>query len=485
LAMRAAQLAAVATVMALACGAPAARAQDKSVPTSKVERLNRAPVSKEILRVKLPRPTIAKLPNGLTVLLLEDHKLPTVAFTMWVRPGQLADPKDLPGLASFTADMLTEGTTKMTSLEFAAAVEELGANVSSTTDDDASSVGLETLTKNADAAFSLFADAALQPAFPADEIERVRTSRITTLLQQKDSPRVLAVKIIGHVLYGDSPYGYPTMGTEAANKAIGREDLTGLWKKTFVPAGAALVLAGDLSEAQAHAFAEKYFGAWKGESFTATVPATPAPPSPAVYLADRPGSPQTALLAVGLGTTRNTPDYVPLTVMNTVLGGLFSSRLNMNLREKHGYTYGARSVFDFRRGAGYFWAGGSIRTDATGPATHEIFSELNRIRDSEISAEELKLAKDNYSQSLVGHFQTMDQLAGTFGSLHVYGLPADYFEKLPPAIDAVNAADVHRAAQKYLDPAHMFVVAVGDRAKIEPELQKLGLGPVREEEVKK
>ncbi len=427
----------------------------------------------------LPVPAVFELGNGLTVYLVERHKLPLLSASLEITGGDAVNPADKPGLASFTADMLTEGTTKMTSLEFAAAVEQLGANVTSDAGDDSTAVGLQTLTKNQEAAFGLFADAALRPAFAADEIERVRTSRMTTLLQQKDSPRTLATKIIGHVLYGDAPYGYTPLGTEAANKAIGREDLTGLWKKTFVPSGAALVLAGDVTEAQARALAEKYFGGWKGEGFTAAVPAAPAAPSPAVYVSDRPGSPQTALLAVGVGTSRSTPDFVPLTVMNTVFGGLFSSRLNMNLREKHGYTYGARSVFDFRRGAGYFWAGGSIRTDVTGPATQEIFSELNRMKDTEVSADELKLAKDNYAQSLVGRFQTMDQLAGTFGALHVYGLPADYYEKLPPAIDAVSAADVHRMAQKYIDPAHMFVVAVGDRAKIEPEMQKLNVGAVQ------
>ena len=438
-----------------------------------------APAAGPAPKLVLPVPAVFKLGNGLTVYLVERHKLPLLSASLEITGGDAVNPADKPGLASFTADMLTEGTAKMTSLEFAAAVEQLGANVGSEASDDSTAVGLQTLTKNDDAAFALFADAALRPAFAADEIERVRTSRMTTLLQQKDSPRVVAVKIIGHVLYGDAPYGYTPLGTEAANKAIAREDLTGLWKKTFVPAGAALVLAGDLTEAQARALAEKYFGGWKGENFTAVVPAAPAAPAPGVYLSDRPGSPQTALLAVGAGTSRNTPDFVPLTVMNTVLGGLFSSRLNMNLREKHGYTYGARSVFDFRRGAGYFWAGGSIRTDATGPATQEIFSELNRMRDTEVSADELKLAKDNYSQSLVGRFQTMDQLAGTFGALHVYGLPADYYEKLPPAIEAVGAADVHRVAQKYIDPAHMFVVAVGDRAKIEPELQKLNVGALQ------
>ena len=439
----------------------------------------KAPAAGPAPKLVLPVPAVFKLGNGLTVYLVERHKLPLLSAVLEITGGDAVNPADKPGLASFTAAMLTEGTTKMTSLEFAAAVEQLGANVSSEAGDDSSTVGLQTLTKNDEAAFGLFADAALRPAFAADEIERVRTSRVTTLLQQKDSPRAMAVKIIGHVLYGDAPYGYIPLGTEAANKAIAREDLTGLWKKTFVPSGAALVLAGDLTEAQARALAEKYFGTWKGENFTAAVPATPAAPSPGVYVSDRPGSPQTTLLAVGVGTSRSTPDYVPLTVMNTVLGGLFSSRLNMNLREKHGYTYGGRSVFDFRRGAGYFWAGGSIRTDATGPATQEIFSELNRMRDTEVSADELKLAKDNYSQSLVGRFQTMDQLAGTFGALHVYGLPADYYEKLPAAIEVVGAADVHRVAQTYIDPAHMFVVAVGDRAKIEPELTKLNVGAVQ------
>ncbi len=452
-----------------------------SAPSGAADEAWRAkpPAAGPAPKLVLPVPAVFKLGNGLTVYLVERHKLPLLSAALEITGGDAVNPADKPGLASFTADMLTEGTTKMTSLEFAAAVEQLGANVNSDAGDDSSAVTLETLTKNDEAAFELFADAALRPSFAADEIERIRTSRITTLLQQKDSPRALAVKVVGRQLYGDAPYGYTPLGTEAANKAITREDLTSLWKKTFVPSGAALVLAGDLTEAQARAFAEKYFGAWKGEGFAAPLPATPAAPAPAIYIWDKPGVPQTSLLAVGVGTSRSTPDYVPLTVMNTVLGGLFSSRLNMNLREKHAYTYGGRSVFDYRRGAGYFWAGGAIRTDATAAATQEIFSELNRMRDTEVTADELKLAKDNYSQSLVGRFQTVDQLAGTFGALHVYGLPVDYFEKLPPAIDAVTVADVHRVAQKYIDPAHMFVVAVGDRGKIEPELQKLNLGPVQ------
>jgi zinc protease len=439
----------------------------------------KAPAAGPAPKLVLPVARVFKLGNGLSVYLIERHKLPLMSAALTITGGNAVNPPDKPGLASFAAQMLTEGTTKMTSLEFAAAAEQLGANIGSDAGPDSSAVTLATLTKNEDAAMSLIADAALRPAFAADEIERVRVSRITGLMQEKDSPREMAIKIAAHVLYGDAPYGYTPVGTEASNRAITREELTGLWKKTFVPAGAALVLAGDLTEVQARALAEKHFGEWKGENQTAPVPAAPAAPLPGVYVSDRPGSPQTVVLSVGLGTQRTTPDYVPLTVMNTVLGGLFSSRLNMNLREKHGYTYGARSTWDFRRGVGTFWAGGAIRTDATAPATAEIFNELKRMKETEVRAEELKLAKDNYSQSLVGRFQTAGQLVLTFGALHVYGLPVDYFEKLPEAIEAVSAADVRRVAEKYIDPAHMFVVAVGDRAKIEPELTKLNLGAVQ------
>src|SRR4029077_895216 len=177
-----------------------------------------------------------------------------------------------------------------------------------------------------------------------------------------------------------------------------------------------------LPGADARRLGKKYFGEWQGDITIAAAPGTPAAPSPGVYVYDKPGSPQTILLAVGVGTARTTPDYVPLTVMNTILGGLFSSRLNMNLREQHGYTYGARSTFDMRRGPGIFWAGGGMKTGDTAAATEEIFKELKKMKDTDVSADELKLAKDNYSQSLVGRFQSTGQLVITFGALHVYRL---------------------------------------------------------------
>ena len=189
----------------------------------------------------------------------------------------------------------------------------------------------------------MFADAALHPAFAPDEIERVRSSRITTLLQQKDSPQALVGQIYSRVLFGNGPYGFTPLGTEEATKAAKREDFLGLWKKTAVPSNSALVIAGDLTEDQARGLAQKYFGGWTGEAFSAPVPPAPAPPSPAVYVSDKPGSPQTMLFVVGVGAARTTPDFAPLTVMNTIFGGLFSSRLNMNLREQHEATPTARA----------------------------------------------------------------------------------------------------------------------------------------------
>ena len=407
-------------------------------------------------KLMLPVAKVFKLQNGLTVYLVERHKLPLASAQLVVTGGNAVNPPDKPGLASFAADMLNEGTTKMSSLEFASAVEQLGASVNSEASEDSSSLELETLIKNDEPAFSLFADAALNPAFAPDEIERVRSSRITTLLQQKDSPQALVGQIYSRVLFGNGPYGFTPLGTEEATKAAKREDLLGLWKKTAVPSNSALVIAGDLTEDQARGLAQKYFGGWTGEAFSAPVPPAPAPPSPAVYVSDKPGSPQTMLFVVGVGAARTTPDFAPLTVMNTIFGGLFSSRLNMNLREQHGYTYGARSRFDYRRGVGSFWAAAPIKTADTGAATQEIFSELKKMAGGNVSDEELKLAKDNYNQSLVGRFQTTQQLAGTFAALHMFGLPTDYFQKLPPTIEAVGAPDVHRVAEEvYRSVAHV------------------------------
>jgi zinc protease len=430
-------------------------------------------------RLTLPVPKSFKLANGLTVLLSEQHNLPVVAANLVVLSGSEANPADKPGLASFTADMLDEGTAKRSTLQIAEDVAAIGATLGTGSSSDASSVSVRTLKKNVDAALELVADVALQPAFAAKELDRVRNTRLTQVLQQRDNPNVLASKVFNSEVYGAShPYGYTELGTEESIKAITREDMTRFWQAGYVPENAALVVAGALTESELRALAEKHFGKWAGKAGTVTRPEVRASAARRVLLVDKPGAPQTALRIGMVGVPRASPDYVPIQVMNTGLGGLFSSRINMNLRERNGYTYGAGSVFQFRRGPGPFFTATSVRTDVTAPAVREIFNEFERMRATDVSAEELKIAKDSFARSLPGLFETTAQAAASIGQIFIYNLPLDYYSTLPGKIDAVTIADVRRVAGKYLLPESMVIVAVGDRSKIEPELLKLNLGKV-------
>jgi zinc protease len=281
------------------------------------------------------------------------------------------------------------------------------------------------------------------------------------------------------VLYGDKhPYGFIELGTNESLKTLSRDDLVSFWKMGYVPQNSALIVAGDLTSAELRALAEKYFGAWKGEANKAVTPAVEQKAQQRVVVVDRGKSPQTALRIGEIGVPRANPDYVSIEVMNTALGGLFSSRINMNLREKNGYTYGAGSQFAFRRGPGPFVVGTGVRTDVTAPAVKEIFTELKRMRTEPLTGEELSLSKDSFERSLPGLFETTPQSAATIGQLFVYNLALDYYSTLPAKIQAVSTADVQRVATQYLTPEKMVVVAVGDKAHIEPGLKKLNLGPV-------
>ena len=429
-------------------------------------------------RFTLPVPEQAKLSNGLTILLVERHNLPLVSATLYTMSGSELNPLDKPGLSSFVADMLTEGTTNRSPLKFAEDTDQIGASISAGAGYSSGTVGLSSLSWNAGAAMDLASDAALHPAFAEKEVERIRSQRLTAVLQENDEPFALAQRTASRLVFPNSPYGFSAIGTEASNKAITRADLTGFWQKGYVPSNAVLAIAGDLTLPQAKELATKYFGTWSGSAATAVSLSTPSAPARSIAIVDKPGAPQTFLLAAGLGAKRSTPDYVPLEVMNTALGGLFSSRINMNLREEHGYTYGAQSFFNYRRFVGPFLAGGAIRTDVTAPATHELFKELTRIREAELTADELQKAKDSFSKSLVGLFETTGDISSTIGGQFVFGLPLDYYRDLPAQIDKVTAADTLRVAKQYIDPKAIVVVEVGDRAKIEPELKKLDLGPV-------
>jgi zinc protease len=430
--------------------------------------------------LQLPIPVSFSLENGLTVYLLEQHSLPIVSANLVLLSGSDRNPPDLPGLASFTAEMLDEGTSRRSALQIACDADQLGASLSTGSNMDASVVAFRSLKRNIAAVFELAADVLLNPAFPENEVERLRHDRLTQILQQRDNPHTLAAKAFFAALYGSRhPYGYIELGTNASNRAIRRHELARFWQDGYSPTVAALIVAGDLTEEELRNLAAEHLGSWRGTASTAATPAVGSSGERRIVIVDKPGSPQTALRVGHIGIARANADYVPVTVMNATLGGLFSSRINMNLREKHGYTYGASSAFLYRRGPGPFLVATSVRTDVTAPAVAEILNEIEQMRSRDVTPEELATARDSIARSLPGLFETTPQAASTIGQLFVHDLPADYYRGLPGEIDGVTADDVRRVAEKYLQPGQMIVVAVGDQSRILDKLEQLELGPIQ------
>jgi zinc protease len=428
----------------------------------------------------LPVPAEFKLANGLTVLLVEQHNLPVFTANLAVLRGSDSNPVDKPGLASFTASMLTEGTQSRSAPQLADDIARIGATLNAGSSMDASFVSGMALKRNADALFQLLSDVVQNPAFREEEVERVRQLRLTSLLQQADNPNTLAARIFYREVYGQkSPYGFLDTGTREATEATSREDMLNFYRSGYGPQNAALIVAGDITQAELKKLAEAHLGGWAGQAQASSPPPAAAETKRRIVIVDKPGAPQSVLRIGRVGLARNHPDYVPVTIMNEILGGLFSSRINLNLREAHGYTYGAYSVFSFRRGPGPFFVTTMVRTDATAPSVKEIFGELDRMRNSRVKPEELNMARETDVRALTGIFETTQQTASTLANLYVYGLPLDYYRTLPQKIMAVDAAEVQRVAQSYLLPESMVVVAVGDRSGIEKDLNGLGLGAMQ------
>ena len=428
----------------------------------------------------LPVPDQFKLSNGLTVLYSERPGLPLVAADLVVRSGGGANPADRPGLANMTARMLQEGTATRSAPQIADRAADLGATLVSRAFTDNSVVSTQSLSRSFPEALELLADAALHPSFPKAEIERVRSEELAALVQEKDDPFSVGLRVAGAALYGSHhPYAYPPSGTPESIKAISREDLQHFWQQNYVPDDSAIIVTGNIKLAVLKPLLEKAFGGWKKGNAAAPAAIGPAETTDArLIVVDRAGAPQTTLLCFSPGLARSTPDYAPAEVVNTELGGLFSSRINMNLREQHGYTYGAGSFFAYHRAPGPFIVYSGVRTDVTAPATSEILKELRRMRDTQMTADEMRLSKDSITRSMPGRFERGTDAAGTYADLFVFNLPLDYFSLLPDKINAVTAEQAQAVAQKYIVPEKMIVLAVGDRARIEEELKKLNLGKI-------
>jgi zinc protease len=429
--------------------------------------------------LNLPAPDVFKLSNGLSVYYRYRGGLPVVAANLVFNTGSGANPVDKPGLASFAANMLQQGTETRNAIQIADEAALLGTALSTGASMDASTVGASSLTKNFPGVLDLMADVVLHPTFPSDEVERRRASRLAAFADERSDPNTIVARTGVSVLFGPHhPFGYDNSGTEASIKALKREDMMSFWKTHYLPNNAALVVSGNIPVADLKALAESKFGAWKSEELHAPQIGAPETTKAKIVIVDRPGAQQTMVRLLQMGVGRATPDYPALEVMNSELGGLFSSRINMNLREEHGYTYGASSFFVYRRSLGYFVTGGEIRTDVTAPAVTEMLKEIRRMIDTPMKPEELSLAKDSQSRSLPGLFETSSGEAGALSEIYMYSLTRDYFANLPGQLNAVTSEDAETVARKYLHPDQMILVCVGDRAKIEPELLKLDLGAI-------
>ena len=430
--------------------------------------------------IHLPPVQRFALSNGLEVMMMEKHDVPLVQVNVLVRGGSTLDPPEESGLASMTAALLNEGAGSRNALELADAVDFLGASIQSGAGMHTTVVSLHTPLSKLDSALALLADVAIRPMFPAEELERERKARLTGLVQWRDEPVALALVLFNRVLYGtDHPYGVPTVGNEKTLRSMAVKDLQRFHHAYFRSGNATLIVVGDVTKDSILPKLEETFSRWEGKAPATLNLAVPERVEKRmVYLVDKPGTAQSVVRIGRIGVSRLTEDYFPILVLNTILGGSFTSRLNQNLREEHGYSYGAGSVFDMRPLPGPFLAGASVQTNVTDKALEEFMKELKRILQP-VTDEELARGKNYLALGYPENFQSVAGIAAQLGELIVYHLPDEYFNEYVHHVLAVTKDEVARVAKKYIDPERMDIVVVGDRKQIEKPLRDLNLGPVK------
>ena len=428
----------------------------------------------------LPKVEKKKLSNGLEVWMVPQKELPIVSMNLIIRTGGTANPKGKEGLASMTAGLLNEGTRNRSAVEISNGLQALGASINSGSDWDSTDASLLTTKKNLDPALEIYADVITNASFPADEFETAKRRALVGLLQRKDNPNAIAGIAYSRLLYGgDHPYGRPLSGNEDSIRSMTRDDLAKFYGEYYLPNNAVLIVAGDIDGKSIVPKLEKAFANWKpGKVEAAKVPGTADFEKPGIYIVDKPGAAQSVINIGQPGVSRDNPDYIPIQVMNFILGGQFSSRVNMNLREDKGYTYGARTGFSFRRGAGPFTASAGVQTAVTKESVIEFLKELNGIRGTiPVTQEELDYSKQGLIRRFPSTVETIGQISNQLSNLIVYNLPDDTINQYLKQISKVTLADIDRVAKKYLDPSKMAIVIVGDRGVIEPRLKQIdGLG---------
>lgn len=430
--------------------------------------------------LSLPAIQKFKLSNGLPVVLMEKRGVPVVQINLLVKTGSAMEVSGKAGTASMTAAMLDEGAGTRSALELADAIDFLGARITTNSGQHTSVVALHTPVSKLDAALPLMGDIAMRPTFPVEELDRLRKERITTLVQWHDQPGTIASVAFSQTLYGTRhPYGVPSIGNEQSLRTMRVSDLKRFHDTYYNPNNVTLIVVGDVGKGEIEKKLESVFGGWRGRT-TASVnwPDATQVERRVIYLIDKPGAAQSEIRIGRIGVSRMTDDYFPLVVMNTILGGSFTSRLNQNLRETHGYSYGAGSFFDMRPLPGPFMAYSAVQTNVTDSALYEFFKEFRDIQKS-LPDEEFEKAKNYLALGYPDNFESVGQIAGMLSEMITYNLSDDYFNTYVSNVLAVKKADVERVAREYVLPEKMAVIVVGDKAVIEKGIRSLKLGTVQ------
>jgi len=400
--------------------------------------------------------------------------VPEVSLRLVLEAGAGGEPQRQAGLAALTARLLTEGTADRDAIEMARWLDRLGVGFHASAGYAVSVLSIHTLTDVLDEALEFLAAVVCTPTFPDHEVERVRSERLDEIERQTDEPSVVANHALIEALFGEGLYSRPIGGTRASVSTIEPDDIRGFHAERYLPGGGALYVCGDVDADRVRAGIQRSLGHWQGVATRPAAPETPEPPEPSVLLIDRPGSPQAEVRVGAIGVAYGTPDYYAIVLANALVGGLFNSRINMNLREDKGWTYGARSSFRFRRGAGPFVVQTAVETGVTADAFEEILMEVERMREQLVTAEELDLAKHALTLSLPLQFETAAQITGRVSRQGIYDLPADYWESYGERLEAVTPEEVREVCRTYLARERLTLLAVTDAGTAAEGLSRLG-----------
>ena len=421
--------------------------------------------------ISIPTPRETTLRNGLSLVVVEDSRLPLVSYRLAFPVGGAFDPPELPGLTDLLAGLLPEGTQSKTSKEIAEEVARMGASLSAGATSDYTIVGASALSQFNDAILDLMAEVILEPSFPENEVALAKQNTKESLRQQRAQPSFLASEMVSRVMFGDHPYSVVAPTPESIDRCS-REDFVQFHRSKLVPNNAVFVVVGNISYDDIVSRIESLFSTWeKGEEVVANFPAPPVRTKRTAYLVDRPGSAQSNIVIANSGITRTSPDYFPMMLMHTVLGATASSRLFMNLREDKGYTYGAYSNLDARRTAGTFRATAEVRTPVTGDSLKEFFYELKRIRSEPVSEKEIGDAKSYLTGVFPIRLETQEGLTDQLVQIKMLNLPNDYLDTYRDRIQAVTVQDIQRVAEKYVKPDEAALIVVGDGAQVMEQMK--------------